>query len=218
MQKEKVTLYCHFFLESAKGVVKTMKLVLEGLSLHVIDLKSRIAKLLETQKSDNTSLFKLVSINKTVNSQGLMDSMKVSQFFEDKDDVFCQVELNVQPIKTVMAKNTEIDELLTYKPLQNYSFYVANKQIVRVLVPLKGVESLSKENLIAKFTDQSLEVKVHGLNNLNYFFRVPKLDAKIVPDKSEALFDKNGNIVIRLRKEKEDDHWSYLYKQKYVGE
>ena len=43
------------------------------------------------------------------------------------------------------------------------------------------------------------------------------LDAKIIPEKSEA-FAKGKDLIIRLRKANNEDHWSYLFKQKYVGE
>jgi hypothetical protein len=216
--ENKFFLYCHFFTDASKGILKTKKLPLENLNLHIIEFKEKVAKLLQQKSDDSTSLFKLLAINKTINSKSLLDSAKVYHFFQNKDDVYCQVELNVQPVKTILVKTKVQDELLSYKTLSNYSFYEASKTIVKVLIPLKGVENMPKENIKASFTESSLEVKVHGLNNLNYCFRVPRLDANILPEKSEAFADKNGNIVIRLRKAKEDDHWSYLFKQKYVGE
>jgi hypothetical protein len=216
--ESKLFLYCHFFTDSTKGVLKTKKLSLENLNLHIIDLKQKVEKLLQQNPDDTTKLFKLVSVNVTLFSRSLLDSAKVSNFFENGSDVFCQVELNLQPLKTILAKTNQQDELLTYKTLSSYSFYEASKQIVKVLIPLKGVENLPKENIKSTFTESSLEVKINNLNNLNYCFRVPRLDASIIPEKSEAFADKNGNVVIRLRKAKEDDHWSYLFKQKYVGE
>jgi hypothetical protein len=216
--ENKLFLYCHFFVDPSKGILKTKKLFLENMNIHIIDLKEKIVKLIQQKSDDDTKLFNLIAINKTINSKSLLDSAKVAHFFQNKDDVFCQVELNVQPIKTILVKTAQQDELLSYKTLSSYSFYEASKTIVKVLIPLKGVETLPKENVKSTFTETSLEVKVHNLNNLNYCFRVPRLDANIIPEKSEAFADKNGNIVIRLRKAKEDDHWSYLFKQKYVGE
>lgn len=216
--QEKCYLYCHFFTDPTKGILKTKKISLDNLNMHVIDLKEKIAKLLKQKSDEETTLFKLISLNKTINSISLLDSAKVGNFFQHKEDIFCQVELNIQPIKSILTKTSQQDEVLSYKTLSSYSFYEASKTIVKVLIPLKGVETLPKENIKSTFTENSLEVKVHALNNSNYCFRVPRLDAAIVPEKSEAFADKNGNIVIRLRKAKEDDHWSYLFKQKYVGE
>jgi hypothetical protein len=205
-------LYCHFYLNREKGVLKSVKIPLESFNITVIELKSKIAKILERQK-DASSPFKIVCLNKTIQGPVLLDTIKISQFFRPRDDIFCGVEMNITPIKTAI-----LDDVLKYKSLSSYSFWVASKQIVKVRVPLKGVETLPKENIISSFTESSLDVKIHNLNGLNYHFGVPRLDAKIVPEKSEVLTDKEGNIIIRLRKAKEDDHWSYLFKQKYVGE
>lgn len=211
-QASKSYVYVHFFIDASKGVIKTEKLYLDNLNIHVIDLKQRITKMLE---KDNSLLFKIISISKTINSKSLLDSIKISNFFENKDDVFCLVEMNIQPVKTQIKQQ---EDVLKFKTLSNYSFYVANKQIVKVLVPLKlGKIEIPKENVKSTFTESSLEVKIYNVNGQNYLFGVPRLDAKIIPEKSEAIM-KDGEIVIRLRKAKEDDHWSYLFKQKYVGE
>lgn len=214
--QDKKFLYCHFFIDSVKGIIKTIKLNFESFNLHVIELKAKIAKELESKK-ENTPLFKILSINKTILSPSLLDSVKISQFFENEDDIFCHVELNIQPIKSTNESKEE-DKVLKYKTLNKYSFYEANKNVVKVLVPLEGIQNLPKENIVTTFSETSFEVKVNNLNGLNYMFAVPRLDAKIIPEKSEASVDKNGNIVIRLRKAKEDDHWGYLFKQRYVGE
>ena len=102
--------------------------------------------------------------------------------------------------------------------MNNYSFYVASSTIVRVIVPVPGIEKVPKENIISTFTETSVEVKVNGAENgHNYRFAVPMLDAKIIPEKSEA-FAKGKDLILRLRKANNEDHWSYLFKQKYVGE
>jgi hypothetical protein len=210
--------YCHFFLDSSKGVIQTSKITVDSLNIHVIQLKQQIAKVLEKKKESTTPLFKILSLNKTLISPSLNDTVKVSSFFNNGDDIFCQVEMNVQPIKSITTTKSAEEDMLKFKTLTNYSFWVANSKIVKVRVPLKGIETLPKESIKATFTESSFEVKIHNLNGLNYLFGVPRLDAKIVPENSEALADKEGNIIIRLRKAKEDDHWSYLFKQKYVGE
>jgi cellobiose phosphorylase len=217
MQRQKTFLYCHFFLDSAKGVIKTVKIPLENLNLHIIELKGAIVKILESMKDPNSTPFKIFAIKKTILSSNVSDTLRVSQFFENKDDIFCQVELNLQSVK-LTTKDQGIDDVLKFKSLTTYSFWVASNTIVRVKVPLKGVQNLPKENIKSAFTESSLEVKVLNLNGVNYCFAVPRMDAKIIPEKCEVSTDQEGNIMIRLRKAKEDDHWSYLYKQKYVGE
>jgi cellobiose phosphorylase len=218
MEREIKFLYCHFFLDNTKGVIKTQKIPLDNLSIHIIELKQIIAKVLEKTKESTTPMFKVLSLSKTLISPSLTDTAKLCNFFINKDDIFCQVELNITPIKKTTQITTDDNDLLKFKSLTTYSFWEANKQIVKVRVPLKGVNELPKENIKATFTESSIDVRVYNLNGMNYHFGVPRLDAKIVPEKSEAITDKDGNIIVRLRKAKEDDHWSYLYKQKYVGE
>ena len=92
-----------------------------------------------------------------------------------------------------------------------------DKNVIRVNVPLKGVHNVPKENIKGIFTESSCEVKVIDLNNLNYCFGVPRLHCKIIPEKSEALA-KDDNIIIRLRKAKEEDNWASLHKLKFVGD
>lgn len=213
---ENIFLYCHLFLESSKGVIKTVKIPLDTIDTHIIELKEKINKIINKQKDSNSQMFKIISLNKTLISPSLCDTIKTSMFFENSDDIFCKVEMNITPIKTNSLINS--DDVLKFKQLTTYSFWEANKQMVKVKVPLKGVETIPKENIKATFTENSLDVKVFNLNGLNYHFGVPRLDANIVPDRCEALADKDGSVVIKLRKAKEDDHWSFLFKQKYVGE
>lgn len=52
---------------------------------------------------------------------------------------------------------------------------------------------------------------------MNYLFAVPKLHAEIIPEESEVT-TKEDKICVRLRKAKEEDNWSFLYKFKFVGE
>lgn len=217
MEKTKTFLYVHIFLENSKGVIKTIKVNLEnGLNISVIDLKHLISKTLTLKKENG---LKVVSLSKTIQSKSLLDSIKLNYFFENKDEVFCQVEMNIQPIKTTTNNiQNSNEDLLSFKTLNKYSFYEANKQVMKVLVPIPGISGIAKENIKAIFKDFSFEVKVYGVKGVNYMFAVPRLDAQIVPEKSEALTDKNDNLVIRLRKFKDDDHWSYLFKVSYAGE
>lgn len=211
MEHTKMFLYCHLFSDQTKGVIKTIKCPMDNFSIHLIDFKVRIAKLI-------TNLpYTLTSVGKTILSGALADSVRVGQYFENKGDVFCKVEHKITPVSSMKVTPSNDDVVLNYKTLNQYSFYEANKQIVKVLVPVPGIESLPKENITSKFTETSLEVSIRG-NGSNYRFAVPRLDAKIIPEKSEAFASKDGKLTIRLRKAKEDDHWTYLFKQRYVGE
>ena len=151
-------------------------------------------------------------------SSPMNDSAKMRMFFNDLDDVYVRVLTEVIPIQVSKTDDEKKDVVLTYKTITAYSFYVSSETYVRVLVPIPGIEKVKKEDIIAEFTDSSLDVRVkNGLNGNNYRFAVPRLDAKIIPEKCEA-FPKGDRLIIRLRKAKNDDHWSYLFKQQYVGE
>jgi len=39
---ENIFLYCHLFLDSSKGVIKTVKIPLDSINLHIIELKEKI--------------------------------------------------------------------------------------------------------------------------------------------------------------------------------
>jgi calcyclin binding protein len=218
MEKQTYFLYCHFFLEPLKGVIKTVKIHVENLDVHIIELKQAITRHLEEKnlKDMDSPLFKIMTVTKSLNTRGLNDTVKIGNYFENKGDVYCQVEAIMQPKK--VTKTLTEEEKIIYKTLTNYSFYEATKQVVKVLVPLPGIQNVPKENIVATFTEKSLDVRVKNVNGLNYMFAVPRLDAKIIPEKSEALAGKDGNLIIRLRKYKEDDHWSYLYQIRYAGE
>lgn len=211
-------IYCHLFLDPTKGIIKTIKVPFESLNIHFIDLKTQVKKALDSDTDKSQSnLYKIISLSKTMIAPSFTDSARITPFITNKSDVFCNVELNVVPIKSSVIVSNQDDDLLKYKSITNYSFYEANKQIIKVLVSLQGVDKLPKEQILGKFTETSCEVKVRGLNGSNYIFGVPRLHAKILPDKSEVITSKD-NLVIRLRKFKEDDNWSYLHKTKFVGE
>jgi len=216
--KENNYIYCHLFIDASKGVIKTLKVPIDSFNIHFIDLKSIIKKILENDLDKTQSnLYNIIGLSKTIISPSFSDSSRIFPFLENKDDIFCQVEINIVPIKSKVIIANQDDDLLKYKSISNYSFYEASKQVVKVLVPLPGVDKLPKDQIIAKFTETSCEVKVKGLNGSNFIFGAPRLHAKINPEKSEVVTSKD-NLVIRLRKFKEEDYWSYLHKTKMVGD
>lgn len=120
-----------------------------------------------------------------------------------------------QVLKPVIK--TIVSDDLKYKTLQTYSFWEANKKIVRVEVPLPGVHTINKENIISKFEETTLEIKINNLNGLHYLFAVPRLHASVIPNECDVTV-KVDKLSIKLRKAKEEDNWSFLYKFKFVGE
>jgi hypothetical protein len=215
---EKKFIYCHLFLDCTKGVIKSLKIPINNFSLHFIDLKSLIKNHIENDpEKTQSTLYKILSLSKTILSPSYPDSLKLSNFIKHKSDIFCQVEINIVPIKSSIVVANKDDNLLKYNTITKYSFYEASKTIVKVLVPLTGIEQLPKEKIISKFTDNSVEVKVQDFNGRNYIFGVPRLHLNINKEKSEVKTIKD-NIVIRLRKVKDEDNWSYLHKTKFIGE
>ena len=214
----RIILYCHLFTDTTKGIIQTVKIKLGTKEKRVLDFKSQLIKELDTLMKSTNIKYIPQEVKISLSSPSLNDTAKMRMFFNDLDDVYVRVITEVIPIQVNKTDDEKKDVVLTYKTITAYSFYVSSETYVRVLVPIPGIEKVKKEDIIADFTDTSLDVRVkNGLNGNNYRFAVPRLDAKIIPDKCEA-FPKGDRLIIRLRKAKNDDHWSYLFKQQYVGE
>ena len=213
----RIILYCHLFTDITKGIIQTVKVKLGTKEKRVLDFKSQLIKELDTLMKSTNIKYIPQEVKISLTSPALNETAKMRMFFNDLDDIYVRVITEVIPIQ-VNKTDEKKDVVLTYKTITAYSFYVSSETYVRVLVPIPGIEKVKKEDIIAEFTDSSLDVRVkNGLNGNNYRFAVPRLDAKISPDKCEA-FPKGDRLIIRLRKAKNDDHWSYLFKQQYVGE
>jgi len=214
----KIILYCHLFSDITKGIIQTVKVKLGSKEKRVLDFKSQLVKELENVMKSTNIKYIPQEVKISLSSPPLNESAKMRMFFNDLDDIYVRVITEVVPIQVSKTDDEKKDVVLTYKTITAYSFYVSSETYVRVLVPIPGIEKVKKEDIMADFTDTSLDVRVkNGLNGNNYRFAVPRLDAKIIPEKCEA-FAKGDRLVIRLRKAKNDDHWSYLFKQQYVGE
>ena len=213
-----IILYCHLFSDITKGIIQTVKVKLGSKEKRVLDFKSQLVKELENVMKSTNIKYIPQEVKISLSSPPLNESAKMRMFFNDLDDIYVRVITEVVPIQVSKTDDEKKDVVLTYKTITAYSFYVSSETYVRVLVPIPGIEKVKKEDIMADFTDTSLDVRVkNGLNGNNYRFAVPRLDAKIIPEKCEA-FAKGDRLIIRLRKAKNDDHWSYLFKQQYVGE
>ena len=214
----KIILYCHLFSDITKGIIQTVKVKLGSKEKRVLDFKSQLVKELENVMKSTNIKYIPQEVKISLSSPPLNESAKMRMFFNDLDDIYVRVITEVVPIQVSKTDDEKKDVVLTYKTITAYSFYVSSETYVRVLVPIPGIEKVKKEDIMADFTDTSLDVRVkNGLNGNNYRFAVPRLDAKIIPEKCES-FAKGDRLIIRLRKAKNDDHWSYLFKQQYVGE
>lgn len=209
-----IALYIHLFTDKEKGIILTVKGNLNSKVIRILDLKQYMS--LQFKQSISNVKYTPLELYKSLYSKPLKDTDKIRTYFDDGEDIYLQVLTEAIPVET--TKTEKKDVVLSYKTLNNYSFYIASSTIVRVIVPVPGIEKVPKENIISNFTETSVEVKVNGAENgHNYRFAVPMLDAKIIPEKSEA-FAKGKDLILRLRKANNEDHWSYLFKQKYVGE
>ena len=133
-------------------------------------------------------------------------------YFENLEDIYIKVSTEVIPIQTTNV-DVNKDIVLSYKTLTKYSFYESSQKYVRVLIPVPGIEKVEKNNIIATFEEESLEVKINkALNNNNYRFAVPKLYCKIKPDECDTLI-KGENLILKLRKGRDTDVWTYLFNQ-----
>ena len=214
----RIILYCHLFQDENKGIIQTVKIKLGSKVKRVLDFKGQLVKELDTVMKATNIKYIPQEVRLSINNPSLVESAKMRMYFNDKDDVYVKVISEVIPVQINKTDDEKKDVVLNYKTITAYSFYVSSETIVRVLVPIPGIEKVKKEDILAEFTEDSLDVRVkNALNGNNYRFAVPRLDAKIIPDKCEA-FPKGDKLIIRLRKFKNDDHWSYLFKQKYVGE
>ena len=214
----KIILYCHLFQDENKGIIQTIKIKLGEKVKRVLDFKAQLVKELDTVMKNTNIKYIPQEVKISMNSPSLVESAKMRMYFNDKDDLYVKVLSEVIPVNVNKTDDEKKDVVLNYKTITAYSFYVSSETIVRVLVPIPGIEKVKKEDITADFTEDSLDVRVkNALNGNNYRFAVPRLDAKIIPEKCEA-FPKGDKLIIRLRKFKNDDHWSYLFKQKYVGE
>lgn len=218
---EKYELYIHFLIESEKenekSLMQTSKFSTVLKNFKIIDLKQQIQKSLKEDLKSENMKYTPISISKTPYSPALKDTTKLRLYFDNLDDVFVKLKAEAIPVTTTME--TKKDDVLIYTSISNYSFYVASESIVKVLVPVPGIDKLTKNDIVSHFTDDSLDIKINSFQKLgkNYRFCVPKLDSKIIPESSSA-FIKGDRLIIKLKKFKNEDHWSYLFKQKYIGE
>ncbi len=134
--------------------------------------------------------------------------------FESDDDIYCiisEVKIHDDTIKQVENKKEDLNYIALYK----YTYYDDGK-FVKVIIPLKGVSTV-KDNITVEFNERSFFVYVRRLGSSNYRFGVNKLMYPIFNNDS-AFIVKTDEILIKLHKKKMDEHWSYLYKVKMIGD
>lgn len=81
-------------------------------------------------------------------------------------------------------------------------------KFVKIYVPLQNVQSLPAENVVCKYTDRSVHLRVLGLDNRNHDLLINNLCEEIVPENSSVKV-KNDNIIVSLAK-KVCKNWSFM--------
>jgi len=87
-----------------------------------------------------------------------------------------------------------------------------NSSAVTVDVRLKGIENLPSENVQCQFTESSFDLKIVGLDGVNYRMLKNNLDKDIVPAESSVRVKKN-HVIVSLAKVKGEygyDSWTDL--------
>lgn len=89
-----LVLYCHLFIDKSKGIFNTFKIVVPNFhTKHILEFKGLIEKELDNLKKqeNSTTSYTIEYVSKTLHSQGISDSLKLSAYFKHRDDIFCCV-------------------------------------------------------------------------------------------------------------------------------
>lgn len=220
-------LYFHYLISDSSNINNTIK-INTNLNLTVKEFLSNAQK--EINSTSKNTLFKVISLTKSIKSKALSEDLPLKYFFNSGDDIFCNILIeSIQPSSasqtatsnenkkedTIDLTKATVKEDLTYKALSKYSFYDDGKY-VKVIIPLNNVGKV-KEEVKSEFNNRSFFVFIPNLDGSNYRFGVNKLHYEINKNESKTIVKAN-EILVKLHKAKIEDHWSYLYKVKMVGE
>eukprot|EP00347_Sterkiella_histriomuscorum_P013055 403366189 len=234
-----LVLYVHLIPQTTQLIQQTIKVKLDENSV-VADLRRAVSEQLDKHNDGN----KIYTVRAIYSSDPQSDNTALESiplkrvlgsFFESGSDVFCLVDIqvdvqrHVKPIEvkkaqtsTTNAKPTQqdiggiftTDKFIT---LTKYSFYESGKNWVKVLLDLKDIKTLDKNQIKIEFGKRSFTLHIYDFKGKNYSFSVPKLQCYILSEQSTMVI-KNDSIQINLRKAKEDDNWWSLFRSKAVGE
>lgn len=147
--------------------------------------------------------------------KALGDTVVLGGMFDEKGDVYVVRAEERKEAPTVPVQ-TAVDTALVYITLTKYSFYEADEEWVKVIVPLEGVKNHPKESIETEFREKSFQIKVNNLQGKHYIFGVPRLQCHIVPSSCKYIRG-TDKLVISLKKVKSSDNWHSLFKAKTVG-
>lgn len=219
-------LYFNYCLEDSKSISNTIKINVNFSQT----VKSLITEAQNGINSASTNIkFQVLSVSKHFNSKPLSEELPLKYFFQSGNDIYCKLKVEKYlSVETQSQGNNETksaitqevkkakDDDLKYIVLSKYSWY-DDKVFVKVIVPINGVGAIPKENVIAEFGDRSFLIKIVGLNGSNYRFGSTRTHYHLIASESKILIKAN-EVVVKIKKEKTDDYWSYIYKTRMVGE
>ena len=125
----------------------------------------------------------------------------------------------MKPLAVVEKKvDTLVETNSKYRTLTKYTFYESGEKYVKVLLDFPDAKKLIKrEQIQTSFDIRSFEILINDYKGESFKFAVPRLHCKICPEDCSFGF-KSNNVVVTLRKKKNEDNWWSLFKQKAVGE
>lgn len=119
------------------------------------------------------------------------------------------------PRAVAVAPAPIVGSSVKFAPIDRFSFDAGsyNTPFITLYIPLPGVGSIPKQNVVCDFGKDSLNLVVTDLNGKSYRLIKDCLEKDIVPDKSKCIIKAN-EIRIKLAKVKGEygsyDYWSKL--------
>ena len=195
----------------------------------VNDLRLKVLDQLN-KSNDGNKLYSIRAFtqNGYPDDQALPLNRLVTSFFDDSSDVYCLVEITVDPKKHVKPLEVKKPSAVTKAPavlasddkfvsLAKYSYYESGSKWIKVLLDFKDIKSHPAEKIMVEFKPRSFTLRVLDFKGQNYQFQVPKLQCFVKPEECSHTV-KTDSIQITLRKAKDDDNWWSLFRSKAVGE
>ena len=83
--------------------------------------------------------------------------------------------------------------------VKTYGWDQTDKLVKIYISDIPGLDTAQGSQVVAEFTNSSVNVKVNDLNNRNYNFSITELAGNIIPDSSKAVL-KRGSIIVTMTK------------------
>ena len=215
-----------------KQVAQTMRVKIE-LEKKVTDMVQKIHDML-AQQNDGNKNYKIKSVSLSRDGAPLKNyGSYVQSYFDDDQAFWVNVDIGIDTTKSVKpiavsapsTANTKVDAATAsnlvganYKTLTKYTFYESGEKYVKVLLDFPDAKKLlTKDQIKCTFENRSFEIFIENYKGQSYKFAVPKLHCRILPPDCSTGF-KSNNVVITLRKKRNEDNWWSLFKAKAVGE